>query len=373
MPSEIVDRIKEILVNQKIDAVLVGSPDNVTYTAGFEVPSQIVPISRDRLVFCVVTASGESLMLVPDMEYTLAESNAHVDRVRDYNEFTQDPLHVLSDSLNELGAAQGIIAVEDDFIPEVHLAKLRAHIPNAKLTAAKPIMSDARSVKTAEELTTITRVGKLAERAHYDAARETNTGMSEKDIATHLYRSIFSSGAQRVNHLVVGSGERSGLWNANPTDRILRKGDVIRVDVFAKIDGYQSDVARTWVAGKPSAQDREVWSKLIDARSMLFEQIKPGADTTSIFQSYENFFNKVELDPVNFVGHGLGITLHEPPYISRYHDDVLVPGMVLAIEPMTIYEGVGYQVEDEIIVTETGYTLITDHVEVPDLIEVGGG
>jgi Xaa-Pro aminopeptidase len=99
--------------------------------------------------------------------------------------------------------------------------------------------------------------------------------------------------------------------------------------------------------------------------------IRPGAKTNEIYQAYLDFFEKHGLQPTNFVGHGLGITLHEEPYISRYHDTELREGMVLAIEPMQFLPGEGYQVEDELVVTENGYKLITDYRDPSELIIIG--
>lgn len=371
MSQEIMTNIVDHLKQEDLSAVVVASPDNVTYTAGFEVPSQIVPISRERLVFCIITASGDGLMLVPDMEYTLAESNSNLPDVKAYNEFTEDPIEILSDILEQFGVAKGKIALEDDFIPGLYLSPLINKLGEKHIAPAKSFMEKVRALKTDKELETLQRLGKIAEGAHHKVARETQTGMNELEIANLLYSSVFSQGAQRVNHLVVGSGERSGFWNANPTKRCIKDGDVIRIDIFAKIDGYQSDVARTWTVGDPSQQDLDVWHKLIDARALVLDQIKPGQRTGPIYQSYRDFFENVGLEAVNFVGHGIGITLHESPYISRYHDEILLPGMVLCIEPLTSINGTGYQVEDEIIVTEEGYELITDKFDPPPLIKAG--
>lgn len=369
MADEIISRIQKKLVKDGIGAIIVSSSDNVTYTAGYEVPSQVFPI-RERLIVCVITAGGKNLMLVPDMEYSLAKSNSRLSDVRMYNEFTQSPIEELCAILKEFGVAGELLAVEDDFIPGSFLNHLYSIMPEARFIPAKPIMSEVRLIKTHEELEKLRKVNKIAEQAHYYAAERARSGITELEYAQFIYEYVFSNGAESLNKLVVGSGERSEHGNANPTARVIRPGEIVRADIFAKISGYQSDVARTAVVGNPTPEQAEKWRKIIEARALVLEMIKPGASTMEIYKAFSRYFEKAGLTPINFVGHGLGITLHEEPYISRYHDNVLQPGMVLAIEPLYFTQGEGYQIEEIVAVTESGCELITDCGDPTHLIEI---
>ncbi len=370
MSNDILRRATSTLADRGIDGLIVSSPDNVAYTAGFEVPSQVIPVSRHRLVFCVLTANGSHVIIVPDMEASLARSDSVIRDVREYNEFTDSPIEFLADVLRELGLTGEHIAVEDDFIPGAYLSQLYAALPETKFTPARQLMSDLRAIKTPAELEKLRAIGRIAELAHCEATAKAREGMTELQLANLIYESLFSHGTEKVNHLVIGSGPRSEHGNANPTTRRLERGDLIRLDIFAKIGGYQSDVARTAVVGKPNQRQQEIWNSLISARQLILDMIRPGASTGAIYSAYATYFEEQGLKPINFVGHGLGITLHEEPYISRYHDDVLRPGMVLAIEPLYLIQGEGYQVEDEIIITENGYELITNYQDPPELLTV---
>jgi Xaa-Pro aminopeptidase len=215
-------------------------------------------------------------------------------------------------------------------------------------------------IKTKGELDLLRRANKIAEQAHYYAAQKAYAGMTELDYARLLSEYLFSNGIESINKLVVGAGERSEHPNANPTQRELQISELVRADIFAKIQGYLSDVARTGVMGIPSNKQKETWKIVVEARNRILDQIRPGACTRAIYTTFCELFEKTGLRPTNFVGHGLGITLHEDPYISRYHDQELQPGMVLAIEPMCFANGEGYQLEEVVAVTETGAELITD-------------
>ncbi len=369
MPSEILERIKTVLGEQRLAALVICAPDNVTYAAGYEIPSQVFPI-RERLIFCVLAPGMPEVMIVPDMEASLARSASAIRDVREYNEFTEDPLALLASVLGELGVRHDRVAIEDDFLPGLYSRRLAQLAPEIEFVGAKALLGELRAIKMQSELDKMRRIGRIAERAHWDAAAHTHAGMTELELAQFIYASLFTNGAESVNKLVVGSGERSEHGNANATERRLRPGEIVRTDIFAKIGGYMSDVARTAVVGAPSPVQRDTWARLIEARCLVLEMLRPGTCTGDIYRVYRDFFQKAGLKPINFVGHGLGITLHEDPYISRYHNTELRPGMVLAVEPMHLVAGEGYQVEDEVVITETGYELITNYRSPEKLIVI---
>jgi Xaa-Pro aminopeptidase len=333
------------------------SPENATYTAGFAVPSQA--LIRSRLVMCVVYADGDSLQIVADMEESFARASSRLREVRAYNEFTDNPADVLADALLERGLKEGVIGLEMDFVPVFFYERLRERLPQARFVDAGPVYGELRAIKTPQEIEYLTRLGQIAERAHHEAAAKVKPGMTEMDLALAIYESLLRQGADGVARLVVGSGERSTHANPGPTDRRLVLGDVVRVDIFATLRGYMSDVARTYVVGKPTPEQVALWQKLLDARQFTLDMVRPGASTAQIYRAFSQRFLDLGLKPIQFVGHGLGLTLHEEPYVGKYGDTVLQEGMVLCIEPYVTFPDFGFQVEDELVVTSSGYQLIT--------------
>lgn len=370
MGNENICKIQDRLAKEGLAAVVLNSTENVTYTAGYEVPSQAFPI-RERIMSCVIPASGKTIMLTSDMEYSLAKAQSCLDEVRQYDEFTQDPMEVLKEILEEIGIANGVLAVEEDFLPAQHYNHLIHIMKKTKFTPARAIMSDLRAVKTDGELDKLRTVNKVAELAHHFAAEKCQAGDTELQYARCLTEYLYSNGTETITRLVVGAGERSEFGNANPTIRKMNHGEIVRADIFAKMGGYLSDVARTLVVGEPNQIQKDNWKKVIDSHHLVLGMIRAGASTRNIYEAFNKFFVKVGLDPINFVGHGLGVTLHEEPYISKFHDTELKAGMVLAIEPIYFPKGEGYQVEDIVIVTPTGYELVTNGVSTSNLIIIG--
>src|SRR5699024_6081829 len=115
------------------------------------------------------------------------------------------------------------------------------------------------------------------------------------------------------------------------TDRVLKKGDIVRVDMIGKKQGYYCDCCRTAVVGEPEDYHIDIWNKLVKAHDDAVESIKPGASSKAIYDNYVQQFNEFDLTPIEFIGHGLGISLHEEPFINTYQDIALKENMVLCI------------------------------------------
>jgi Xaa-Pro aminopeptidase len=347
------------------------SPENATYVGGFSVPSQM--LVRSRLVFAVLPHTGKSRQIVVNMEESLARSESALDEVVSYNEFTESPIDVLAESLTEMVGHKAMIGLELDYIPHEAYEALTARLPNMTIEDAGPLFSEARMIKMPSEIHALRTIGRAAHEMHYKVLEATKVGDTELDIASRIIDGLLKGGADHVLKLVVGSGDRSWHANAAATSRRIEEGEMIRLDIFGSKDAYLSDVARTGIAGEASAEQKNIWDKFIDLRQQALEMIKPGASTRQIYMTYARDLEDFGYTPINFLGHGLGLTLHEEPYIDRYSDSKLEAGMVLAIEPYLMLpdRNWGFQLEDEVVVTDDGYELITDLYDDRELISVG--
>jgi Xaa-Pro aminopeptidase len=260
-----------------------------------------------------------------------------------------------------LGAAAGRVGVEVDFLPGRHWTKLLRHLPDAKLEDAEEILSRTRSIKTLEEMEHIRKIASIANDVHEALARAARPGWTEKRMALHIIEGILDRGGDGISLLVVGSGERSVYANCPPTERRIANGDVIRVDIFAHANRYMSDIARTLIGGTPSAEQTEIWKKLCDAESALLEWIRPGESTRAVMRRFLDLFERMGLSSaINFVGHSLGLTLHEEPFLNLESDSLIQEGMVFAIEPVCFKGRWGFHLEDEVLVTTKGCELLSD-------------
>jgi Xaa-Pro aminopeptidase len=365
-PHEIIARQRAAVAAEGWEASVAISPENVAYTAGFTVPSQ--PIIRHRHAMCVVTPASGEAMLTVDMEFSTAQRYSRIPDVRRWKEFTDRPMALLASTLREMGVTRGRVGIEMHYLPAADYLYLASLMPQIEWIDNDRWFARLRMVKTQEEIDRLKHVARIADETHQAAYRQVREGMTERDLGRVLVNELYARGVDGVRILVVASGDRSGLPNAGPTDRVLRRHDLIRVDLIAHRGSYYSDVARTAVVGGPTVQQHDVWAKIMDTHRTVLDMIRPGVPTSALYAAFKRKFEQHEFPVSSFVGHGLGLHLHEEPLIGFVGDTELEERMVLCIEPFIFADGYGYQVEDELVVTKTGYELLTDAVDTSMLL-----
>lgn len=370
MTKSILERQREAAINNQLDVLVALSPENVTYTCGVLVPSQ--PIMRHRCAACVVPASGaEPRMIVVNIEESFVKSRSRIKDVQAYNEFTQDPIQLLADCIVELGASTGRIGIELKYLSVQDYDTLTKRLPKAEFVACEDIFKRLRMIKTSDEIQLLQRLGNIAEQADADAVAACRAGMTENDLATAMVSGFFAEGGETINMLAVGAGERSGHLNCPPGGRLFEPGEVVRFDLIGTINGYYSDIARTAVVGQPSSEHKTVWNKVVSAYEAVVEKIRPGVHTRDIYTFYYELARREGLSPIDFVGHGLGLSLHEEPYIGKYGGCVLEEGMVFSVEPIHLIPGVmGVHIENAVLVTGDGARCLTGDITGRELLTI---
>ena len=354
------------------DAVIASSPENYTYLAGFVVPSH--PLMRWRHAMVVVTADGRTALLTVDMEESTVRNKAPDGTdIRVWGEFTDDAMAVLADLLNDLGLASARIGIEQDFWPAGDLAHLTGDLlPGAQFAAAHNLLDRLRQIKTADEIELLRNLSRIADRAITDAYGAVRAGKTEMDIAGALTSNVYRYGAEDFRLMIVATGERSEFPNVGPTERVLQAGDLCRVEIFPKIAGYHAGVCRTAAVGEAPDRPREIWQNLVECKYLLLERLKPGASAREIYEAFIAKFSALGLPAIDFVGHGIGVHLHEEPYLGKYGDAELKAGMVLGIEPLVYGRGMGFglQNKDMVAITGSGCELLSDYANTDALIRV---
>jgi ectoine hydrolase len=370
MDREIVSRLTQRMIAEGLDALVAVSPENVTYVSGFVVPSQA--LMRWRHAACIVTADGRVAMVVIDMEATTVKAHAGIDDVRIYREFSDDPMETLADAITELGLNRARVGIEMAFLPAKDFATLSKSFPDLEFIAADPLFDEARQIKTAGELALLRSLSKLTDRAIGDALRSAKIGMSEMELASTLLTALFGGGAESYKLMIIASGERSQFPNVGPTDRKLQRGDIIRMEIFGQKNGYLTGVCRTAVVGDATTEQYKIWSNLIECKYLVMDLIKPGASCPEIYKKFLRKFSELGFEPISFVAHGIGLHLHEEPYMGRYGNEVIAAGMVGAFEPLVYIPGrFGMQNKDMFCVTENGCELLSDVTPTDTLLRVG--
>ena len=353
-----------------MDAVVCLSPENFAYVSGFVVPSQ--SLMRWRHAAAIIPQSGAAAYFAVDMEASTVEAHANGAAVRSWGEFTDNAMQVLADLLKEMGLASARIGIELDYLPAGDFDELQAYLPGSTWTPAEDDLARLRQIKTADEIELLTRLARIADESILSALRDVGPGSTEMDIAAGLTRSIYAQGADDFKLMIVATGERSVFPNVGPTMRKLQEEDICRVEIFSVINGYHAGVCRTARVLKSSRHADEIWKNLVECKYLVLDMIKPGASTREIYEAFIAHLARLNLPPISFVGHGIGLHLHENPYLGMYSDVPLEAGTVLGIEPLVYNTGYGFgmQNKDIVLVTESGSKLLSDVANTDELITV---
>lgn len=370
MRREIIERQVGAMRANGLDAILSSSPENFAYVTGFLSPTQ--NLMRWRHAMALVTVDGNVALLAVDMEASTIRSKAPDTELVVWQEFQFNAMEVLAELLKQHNLSNARIGIETDYLPASDFQQLGTFLPEVRFEPVQGVLARMRQVKTHEEITLLRRLSRMADKAITDAFGAVQASSTEMDIASAMTRSLYEQGAENFKLMIVATGERSVFPNVGPTQRVLKPGDICRVEVFPTVSGYHAGVCRTaTVQTAPPHADR-IWANLVACKYMLLNAIKPGASSRAVYDLYLNKVRELDLPAISFIGHGIGLHLHEDPYLGPTEDQSLEQGMVLGIEPL-IYEtgfGFGMQNKDMVLVTESGCELLSDYADTDRLLIV---
>lgn len=369
MNDEIRRKLTAIIDRRDLDAIVCLSPENFAYAAGFVVPSQT--LMRWRHAAVILTAAGDVAVVCVDMEEATVRRERPDWLVRPWAEFSQNAFSVLGTLLKELDATRRV-GIELDFLAYNQYEDLRRAVPSATLVAVDGELAGARALKTPSEIELLGELSRISDNAIADSLAAVKAGDSEMDIAAVLARRVYEQGAQTFKLMIVATGERSQLPNVGPSSRILEPGDICRVEIFSVKDGYQAGVCRTACVGEPDATAAQIYQRLSECKTLVLEAMKPGATASSVYAAYREHFDTLNMPPISFVGHSIGVNLHEEPYLGPFSEQELQAGMVLGMEPLVYRTGHGYgmQIKDMVSIDSGGAQLLSDVTDTEQMILV---
>ena len=371
MTQIVAQRLSALAAESGFDALVCLSPENVAYAIGFVVPSQ--PLMRWRHASVVFTGDGRSAALCVDMESATVRARRPDLDVRSWAEFKGSAMATLAELLVDLGLKDCRIGTELKYLSVADFNELSELLPEATFVSADALLAKMLQVKTSDELALLERLSCIADSAIASSFAAVTVGSTEMELAAALTRSVYEQGAEQFKLMVVATGERSQLPNVGPTDRVLKLGDVCRVEIFPVINGYHAGFCRTAVVGEPPPFADEVYDNLVACKQLLLDAIGPGVTASSVYETFLEKFNELGLPPIPFVGHGIGVDLHEEPYLALFNEATLVTGMVLSIEPLVYRTGHGFgmQIKDMVAVEANGCRLLSNGSNTDTLLRIG--
>ncbi len=364
-------RMRAKLAQAGLDALILASPESFFYTTGALIAT--LRTLRDRLAFSVVTANGDALAVVCNIEESLTRQDSWVSDVRSYVERREHPVDALAAALREKGWHRGRLGYEARFLPAAHFERLRTALPEAKLLPADDVIVAVRAVKTPKEIERIQNAARVTERAIAEGFAAARPGDTEKSVNDRILVNMLSGGADSVLFSVFGTGENGLHPHAIAGSKRLTPGEAGRVDSGAEFGGYMSDVARSVGIGDVPGYVTDDYKKIRAIERDTIEFLRPGRTAAEVFEVCKAGFARHHMAfGMPHVGHGvavLGGEIHEEPNLHPFNSMPLETGMILNIEPFYIdsERGFALHIEDAALVTDTGSVILSDAVPTEDL------
>lgn len=341
-----VDQLRAKFEQWEVDAVFIRSDLNRRWLTGFTGSLGYVIVTRDRA------------MLATDGRYwTQAADEAVGFEIYEY--------------VREAGAMKAYLesaeietlAIESNHTTLQQFVAMRK-AEGITFKAVNNLCDELRYVKTAQEIEKIKAAAAITDYAMAQVNEIAQVGMTEKALAWELEKLMRERGADKLAFdTIVASGENGAKPHHSPSDRQLQAGDAITIDMGACLDGYHSDLTRTFYMGsQPDAAFLEIYTLVEDAHATSIAQIRPGMTSKEADALARDVIEQAGQGD-NFkhsLGHGVGLEIHEGPSLSRHKSEVIPVGSVVTIEPGVYVEGwSGVRIEDLGIVTEDGFVAIS--------------
>ncbi|MFJ8812415.1 MULTISPECIES: M24 family metallopeptidase [Amycolatopsis] len=344
------ERARAATADAGADALLIAPGSDLRYLLG-EAGG-----SFERLTTLVVPAEGTPALVVPKLEapgYAAVPTGELGVEVVTWVD-GEDPYRMVADRLGKPGR----VAVSDGLIA-LHVLAFRAALGSAEQTLAGPVIRELRMRKDAAEIDALRRAGAAIDRVHARIAEWLRPGRTEAEVGADIAAAIVEEGHLHADFVIVGSGPNGASPHHDVSGRVIERGDVVVVDIGGPIpEGYNSDSTRTYAVGEPRDADvAETYAVLQRAQQAAVEAVRPGVTAQSVDAAareiiadagYGEFF-------IHRTGHGIGLDVHEEPYIVAGNDLALEPGMAFSVEPGIYQPGRwGARIEDIVVVTADG-------------------
>lgn len=353
-----------------LDGLIATSFENVSYLSGAIIMTQrLIP---DRLAAVVLPVQGAPTMVVCTIEEAHARRDSRIQDVRGYVEFAKSPVEVIAEVVREKDLDRSRLGLELRVLSADYFLDLSRLLPRASLERADHLLDTLRMIKSAEEIALLERAALATDRAIRSAYESARPGTTDKAVADHLANTIQMNGADSVAFLVLAAGPSAALAHPVAANRPLREGDVVRCDVGGYYSGYYSDLARTAVVGRATAEQRKIYRDLWEIHEKLISLARPGVRAKDLYSaSLEAFESRGMHMSLPHVGHSLGLGLHESPILNPFNETVLEENVVLAIEPVHKSNGAIFHVEDLVVVTPQGGKVMSRSADWSNLFEIG--
>ena len=357
-----ITRAQRLMVEQGMDALFLEATTSLFYFTGLDL------WASERLHGAVIPARGDLVYISPAFEEEKTRAMLLFgEEIRTWEEH-EDPARLVAEVVRNQSGPEAIVGI-DEAAPFSVYDALRGAAPGFEYVNGNRITAPLRMQKSAAEIALIQHAMNITLAIQAAAARIMTEGISTTEVQQFLIDAHLKMGCDGPPPFrIVLFGEPTAYPHGVPYPQTLKRGDMILIDTGARVDGYFSDITRSYVFGEPSDRQREFWVLEQQAQKAAFEAARIGSSAAQVDAAARRVIEAAGLGPGYAVpglphrtGHGLGLDVHEPPYLVQGNDTPLAKGMCFSNEPMIcLYGEFGVRLEDHIYMTHGGPRWFTE-------------
>lgn len=344
------------MVEKEIDALWLNPSTNMYYITGFWQSSQ------DSNITSILSKDRDAIFVAPEMFKEQISKQSWLKDIRSWKE-KREFGSILVDIVRELGLSKANVAIEDRSWARF-LMGIQKDFPEINFSLASDILKVLRIHKSKEEVRFMKKSGEIAKEIMKMISEKIEVGMSELEISGLIEYEGKKRGSEEMSFKTIASFSKdSAIPHNEPNEKKLKKNDIIMIDLGPRYERYCSDITRTIFMGKISRKATKIYEAIKKAQEKTLSVVRPGIkayDLNKVVRDtireygFEEFF-------IHGTGHGVGLDIHEEPYLTKENASKIEVGMTFTIEPgIYIPNKFGIRIEDTILVTYDGYDILTD-------------
>lgn len=340
-------RLREVMKEKEIEALLITNPLNRRYLSGF-------------------TGTAGYLLISDKIAYLLTDGRYIEQAKKQATQFEvisrpENVLKTVADLLQQESIST--LAFESEHLTVAEHQQLQQIVAPVKTKSVRQLVEQLRIIKDEQEIDCIKRAIRVVDEVFVEILSEIAPGMTEHQVATRMEYLMREKGASGSSFdTIVASGIRSALPHGVASEKILEDGDLVTLDFGCYVDGYTSDLTRTFVLGTPHNKQREIYDIVLESQQKTIASLRPGMTGSEADQIARQVIEEAGYGEAfaHGLGHGIGLDIHEEPSLRRSSEQVLQPGMVVTVEPGIYLPGFGgVRIEDDVLITKSGATVLT--------------
>ena len=344
--------LEELLTGMRLDALVCHSGMNVTYLSGIGAPGTLGRhldlAETPRETFVVWPQSGEGCVVLSDIASHLARATSRIQQFEVYQDYADSPEEALARVIRRSGLAKARVGFDLAWFSARRWGEFLRLVPDLQPVDCTDELDSVRAIKTPAEVEQLRRAALVLDRAFMDVFPTVRSGESERTVHARLSARAIELGAGSI-HGILQASSNPVLYGGESNIQ-LGDGDLVRTDYVAYVNEYSANLSRLLHVGRPPSRTTDKYATYLDIYKDAVDLLRPGAVGGEIHRAIRALFEKRGWEagpPIS--GHGIGIWFHQQrPLLVESSTDVLQPGMVVAIEPISGH----WHLQDEYLITE---------------------